>query len=71
MEQEINGVKGMIYMSSSSTNNGDSNITVTFDVGYDQDIAAVDVQNRVERAKPSSRTRSSEAVSSWTSSPRV
>ena len=52
MEQEINGVKGMIYMSSSSTNNGDSNITVTFDVGYDQDIAAVDVQNRVERAKP-------------------
>ena len=52
MEQEINGVKGMIYMSSSSTNNGDSSITVTFDVGYDQDIAAVDVQNRVERAKP-------------------
>ena len=52
MEQEINGVKGMIYMSSSSTNNGDSSITVTFDVGYDQDIAAVDVQNRVERARP-------------------
>ena len=52
MEQEINGVKGMIYMSSSSTNNGDCSITVTFDVGYDQDIAAVDVQNRVERAKP-------------------
>ncbi|MCH2132811.1 MAG: multidrug efflux RND transporter permease subunit [Phycisphaerales bacterium] len=52
LEQQINGVKGMIYMSSASTNNGDSSITVTFDVGYDQDIAAVDVQNRVERAKP-------------------
>ncbi len=45
LEQAINGVQGMIYMSSVSANNGNSVITVSFDVGYDLDIAAVDVQN--------------------------
>jgi len=50
MEQQINGVEGMIYMSSASTNNGSSNITITFQVGYDQNIGAVDVQNRVSTA---------------------
>ena len=50
LEQAINGVEGMLYMSSSSTNSGTSQITVTFDVGRDQDIAAVDVQNRVSQA---------------------
>ena len=39
LEEQINGAAGMIYMSSSSTNNGESIITVTFDVGYDQDVA--------------------------------
>jgi HAE1 family hydrophobic/amphiphilic exporter-1 len=52
IEQQINGVKGMIYISSDSTSNGVSQINVTFDVGYDQDIAAVDVQNKVSVAEP-------------------
>jgi len=50
LEQAINGVEGMIYMQSSSTNSGMSSITVTFDVDRDPDLAAVDVQNRVNRA---------------------
>jgi HAE1 family hydrophobic/amphiphilic exporter-1 len=50
IEQQINGVKGMIYFSSDSTSNGVSNIVGTFDVGYSQDIGAVDIQNRVETA---------------------
>jgi len=50
LEQAINGVEGMLYMSSSSTNSGFSQITVTFDVTRDPDIAAVDVQNRVNQA---------------------
>ena len=45
-------MEGMTYMSSISSNDGTSNITVTFDVGYDLDIAAVDVQNRVTMAQP-------------------
>ncbi|MFP5249730.1 MAG: efflux RND transporter permease subunit, partial [Acidobacteriota bacterium] len=47
LEESINGVEGMRYMSSASTNSGVSQITVTFDTGYDLDVAAVDVQNRV------------------------
>jgi len=50
LEQAINGVEGMLYMSSSSTSSGVSQITVTFDVTRDPDIAAVDVQNRVNQA---------------------
>ncbi|MFM7809263.1 MAG: efflux RND transporter permease subunit, partial [Planctomycetota bacterium] len=41
LEQQINGVEGMLYISSTSTNAGVSTITVTFEVGYDLDIAAV------------------------------
>jgi HAE1 family hydrophobic/amphiphilic exporter-1 len=47
LEESINGVEGMRYISSSSTNSGTSAITTTFTTGYDLDIAAVDVQNRV------------------------
>jgi hydrophobic/amphiphilic exporter-1 (mainly G- bacteria), HAE1 family len=47
LEEAINGVEGMRYISSSSTNSGSSSITVTFQTGYSLDIAAVDVQNRV------------------------
>jgi len=47
LEESINGVEGMRYISSSSTNSGTSEITITFRPGYDLDIAAVDVQNRV------------------------
>ena len=50
LEQAINGVAGMTYMSSSSSNDGSANITITFDVGYNLSIAAVDVQNRVASA---------------------
>ena len=53
LEQQINGVQGMTYMSSSSSNDGSSTITMTFDVGYPLSIAAVDVQNRVAQAAAS------------------
>src|SRR5690606_26094876 len=49
----INGTPGMIYMSSNSTSNGQAQITVTFEVGTDIDIATLDVQNRVGIAEPS------------------
>ncbi|QEH36238.1 Efflux pump membrane transporter BepE [Aquisphaera giovannonii] len=51
IEQQINGVKGQIYFSSDSTSNGLASIVATFDVGYDQDIAAVDIQNKVSTAQ--------------------
>src|SRR5580704_14474311 len=47
LEQQINGVAGMTYMSSVSANDGSSTITITFDVGYPLNVAAVDVQSRV------------------------
>ena len=50
LEQAINGVEGMLYMTSSSTNAGVSQITVSFDVTRNVDVAAVDVQNRVNQA---------------------
>jgi HAE1 family hydrophobic/amphiphilic exporter-1 len=50
LEQVINGVEGMTYMQSSSTNSGLSTINVSFAVGRDADLAAVDVQNRVNQA---------------------
>src|SRR6201986_162114 len=53
LEQQINGVQGMTYMSSASSNDGCSTIPVAFDVGYPLAIAAVDVQNRVAQAAAS------------------
>src|SRR3954468_19483333 len=53
LEQQINGVEGMTYMSSTSSNDGSANITITFDVGYPLSTAAVDVQNRVSQASSS------------------
>ncbi|HEY5945122.1 MAG TPA: efflux RND transporter permease subunit, partial [Kofleriaceae bacterium] len=50
LEQAINGVEGMLYMTSSSTNSGFATISVTFDVTRNQDVAQVDVQNRVNQA---------------------
>jgi len=50
LEEQINGVEGMVYMSSVSADDGTSTITVTFETGYNLDIAAVDVQNNVEIA---------------------
>ncbi len=51
LEQQINGVEGMHYITSTSSNDGTSNINVTFRTGYDLNIAAVDVQNRVATAQ--------------------
>ncbi len=50
LEQQINGVEGMRYMSSTSSSDGSTTINITFEQGYDQNIAAVDVQNRVALA---------------------
>ena len=50
LEQAINGVEGLLYLTSSSTSSGLSQVTATFEVGRDQDLAAVDVQNRVSTA---------------------
>jgi HAE1 family hydrophobic/amphiphilic exporter-1/multidrug efflux pump len=51
IEQQVNGSKNMIYMDSKSANDGTYTLTVTFDVGTSQDLAAVDVQNRVAVAQ--------------------
>src|SRR5437762_4575808 len=53
LEQQINGAKSMLYMDSKSANDGSYNLIVTFDVGTNQDLAAVDVQNRLAVAQSS------------------
>ena len=50
LEEAINGVENMTYMTSSATNNGDATITIYFKQGSDPDMAAVNVQNRVSSA---------------------
>jgi HAE1 family hydrophobic/amphiphilic exporter-1 len=50
IEEQVNGVEGMIYMSSTCANNGDYSLTVSFDIGTDLDMAQVLVQNRVSQA---------------------
>ncbi|WP_242224273.1 efflux RND transporter permease subunit [Shinella zoogloeoides] len=52
IEDQVNGVEDMLYMSSSSTNNGTYSLTVTFAPGTDPAIAQVNVQNRVSMATP-------------------
>ncbi len=52
IEEQINGVEGMTYMTSTASNNGMASINVFFAQGIDPDIAAVNVQNRVARATP-------------------
>ena len=53
IEQQVNGVDGMIYMSSTSSSTGQYTLTVTFEVGTDIDMATVLVQNRVSTAQNS------------------
>ena len=53
LEDKLNGVQGSIYTESSSTSAGQSKVTVYFEPGYNLDIAAVDVQNKVSTATPS------------------
>lgn len=50
LEEAINGVEGMIYMTSSASNTGEASITVFFKQGVNADMAAVNVQNRVQSA---------------------
>ena len=50
LEEAINGAEGMTYMESTATNNGSATITVYFKQGFDPNMAAVDVQNRVSAA---------------------
>ncbi len=52
IEEQVNGVEGMTYITSTADNNGGANISVYFEQGTDPDIAAVNVQNRVARATP-------------------
>ncbi len=52
LEQAINGVEGLLYMSSQSATDGRMTLTVTFNQGIDADIAQIQVQNRVSRALP-------------------
>src|SRR6185369_13393495 len=52
IEQQINGVENMLYMSSQSNNDGSYSLTVTFKLGVDLDTAQVQVQNRVAQALP-------------------
>ncbi|MEP2781712.1 MAG: multidrug efflux RND transporter permease subunit [Pseudoruegeria sp.] len=53
IEAQVNGVDDMIYMSSDSSDSGNYNLNVTFEVGTDPDIASVNVQNRVAQATSS------------------
>src|SRR6476620_1317816 len=52
IEQQVNGVPGMLYMSSQSGNDGSYTLTVTFEIGTDLNAALVMVQNRVQLALP-------------------
>ena len=52
IEEQVNGVEGMDYITSTASNNGSASIDVTFKPGVDGDIAQVNVQNRVARATP-------------------
>ena len=51
IEQQLNGTPGMIYMESTSSNSGSFSATVTFDIGTDPELAAVDIQNRIKLAE--------------------
>ena len=72
LERQINGVEGLKYMTSTSSNNGISTITATFDASRDKDIAAVDVQNRisvVEAELPQSVQQTGVSVTKVTGTP--
>src|SRR6266436_6199469 len=51
IEQQINGAEGMKYITSTSGNDGTSSVVATFDLNRDPDLAAVDIQNRVNTAQ--------------------
>lgn len=51
IEQQVNGIEGMLYMSSNSGSDGSYSLTITFENGTDLDEAAVEVQNRIQEAE--------------------
>ncbi len=51
IEQQLNGTPGMLYMESTSSNSGGFSASVTFDIGTDPELAAVDIQNRIKLAE--------------------
>ncbi len=51
IEQQLNGTPGMLYMESTSSNSGGFSASVTFDIGVDPELAAVDIQNRIKLAE--------------------
>ncbi len=57
IETQVNGVPGMTYMQSNSSNNGTSQITATLNIGANPDIVALDIQNRVGIATPTLPTQ--------------
>ena len=71
LEQQVNGVEGMIYIASTSGNDGTLNMQVTFEVGADPDIAQVNVQNRVALARRSSPRKSCGKAFRCASSPPI
>ncbi len=52
IEQELSGIENLLYYQSQSANDGSLTITLTFEIGSDLDIAAVETQNRLKRAEP-------------------
>ena len=71
LEEQINGVEGMTYITSTASNNGSASITVHFSQEIDPDMAAVNVQNRVAQANavlPSEVTQSGITVNKQNSS---
>ena len=52
IEEQVNGVEGMTYMTSTSSDDGTMNLSITFEIGTDLDMASVLVQNRVAAAEP-------------------
>lgn len=53
IENQLNGVEGMLYMSSTSNDNGEYKLTITFNIGVDPDIAQVKVENRLQQVTSS------------------
>src|SRR5512146_1361507 len=52
IEEQLSGLQGLLYYSSSNASDGSMNLSITFDVSRDQDLAATDVQNAVQLALP-------------------
>jgi hydrophobe/amphiphile efflux-1 (HAE1) family protein len=52
IEQQLSGIEGLLYFKSSNSSDGSMNLSIYFDIGRNQDLAAVDVQNQIKLAEP-------------------